>query len=233
MPILLLSRGDQDSRNLLKQAITARYGHSAPMIDTVKIDLKGRSRVKLAFASTWMHTDATLFVKFPSSIRWDFTVRPVGLPVTSSSEAFDGEALRRSRMLRGAEVHTDTAALRSSQSRIWMVAVMLLTPLSDPAVQLAIKADNLLEVTHTTLGVCVHLLLNDDKTLNRVTTRCYNPLTEREQLYTLQAEGGQHVVNNVMLPSQINVLWDTELDMEMMPLHVDINPPLNEDFFKL
>ncbi|MBE2269705.1 MAG: hypothetical protein IAE80_15825 [Anaerolinea sp.] len=233
MPVLLLARGDQQSRALLRVAIEARYGHSAPPIETVKIDLKGKSRVKLAFAWTWMPIDATVFVKFPSALRWDFTARPVGLPVTTISETYDGESLQRSRMLRSAEVDTDGHVLRSSEARLWTIAVMLLTPLSDPAIQVSTSGVDQLDVENTATGSRVTLSLNPDKTLQCVTTTCYNPATEREQRYTLRLTGGQALINDLMLPRQIDVLWDDELDMEMTPVSVETNFPLADDFFKL
>ncbi len=233
MPVLLLARGDQASRTLLRQAIEARYGHSAPMIETLKIDFKGKMRVKVAFTSTWMPIDAAVCIKFPSAIRWDVTMRPAGLPVNTLSEAFDGESRRRSRVLREATVDTGTESLKSSQARLWSVAVMLLTPLSDPAIQVSRVDDETLEVENTESGIHVNLTLNEDKTLNQITTPCYNPDTEREQVYRLRVSGGQCMIDDLMLPRKIEVLWDDELDMEISPLNVEINPTFAEDFFKI
>lgn len=233
MPVLLLSRGDPASRELLKGAITARYGLSAPTIETVRIDLKGKSRVKLPFGNPWMPVDTTLYVKFPSAIRWEFTLRPVGLPVNTTSEAFDGAALSRSRVLRGAAVNTESALLRSSRARLWTIAVMLLTPLSDPAIHVRMLDNSTLAVEHAEMGINVTLALNEDKTLNQITTTCYNPVTERDQVYSLRAADGQRMIDDLMLPCQIAVYWDDELELEMSPVKVETNPPLAEDFFRL
>ena len=35
MPVLLLARGDQDSKSLLRRAIEARYGLGPPAIETL------------------------------------------------------------------------------------------------------------------------------------------------------------------------------------------------------
>lgn len=233
MPVLLLARGDLPSRTLLRQAIEARYGHSAPAIETLKIEMKGRSRIKLGFASTWMPVETTVYVKFPSSIRWEYTMRPVGLPVSTTSEAYNGDTLHRTRRLRGAVVETDSLMLRSSQTRLWTVAVMLLTPLSDPDVLVRLLDPDTLEVENTETNNRVQLVLNPDKTLNRITTLCYNPTAEREQVYTLRAVGGQLPVDTLMLPRQIDVLWDDELDVELTPTRVEMNLLLEDSFFKI
>ncbi len=233
MPVLLLARGDQVSRSMLKQAIEARYGHSAPMIETTKIEMKGRSRVKLPFTSTWMAIETTVYVKFPSAIRWDYVVRPVGLPVSSMSEAFDGSTLRRTRMLRSPEVNTDTGLLHSLRSRLWSMAVMLLTPLSDPAIQVRRLNDTTLAVENTETEIRVNLMLNEDMTVKQIATVCYNPLTEREQVYCLRATNGQEMIDGLMFPRQIDVLWDDELDLEMTPVSIETNPVLEDSFFRI
>jgi len=233
MPVLLLARGDQVSRSMLKQAIEARYGHSAPMIETTKIDLKGRSRVKLPFTTTWMPVEATVYVKFPSAIRWDFTMRPVGLPVSNMSEAFDGSALRRTRVLRSSEVNTDTGLLHSLRARLWSMAVMLLTPLPDPSVEVRMLGETTLVVENTQTDIRVNLQLNADKTVHQIGTVCFNPLTEKEQIYTLRATHGQELIGDIMFPRQIEVLWDDEVESELNPVSIETNLSLDDSFFRI
>ena len=62
---------------------------------------------------------------------------------------------------------------------------------------------------------------------------CYNPLTEREQVYCLRATNGQEMINGLMFPRQIDVLWDDELDLEMTPVSIETNPVLEDSFFRI
>ncbi len=54
MPVLLLARGDQESKALLRRAIEARYGLGPPVLETLKLQLKGRARAKVGPVTTWV-----------------------------------------------------------------------------------------------------------------------------------------------------------------------------------
>src|SRR5690349_10616716 len=95
MPVLLLARGDQESRTLLRRALEARYGLGPPAIETLKLQLKGRTRMKIGPVATWVPLEGTAYFKFPFFIRWNFTMRPAGVALSSGEEAFDGEVCRK------------------------------------------------------------------------------------------------------------------------------------------
>ena len=89
MPVLLLARGDQDSKMMLRHAIEARYGLGPPAIETLKLQLKGRTRAKIGPVAAWVPLEGTAYFKFPFSIRWNFTMRPGGVALSSGEEAFE------------------------------------------------------------------------------------------------------------------------------------------------
>ena len=91
MPVLLLARGDQESKALLRRAIEARYGLGPPVLETLKLQMKGRVRAKVGPVTTWIPLEVTAYFKFGFSARWDYTARPVGVAVSSGTEAFDGD----------------------------------------------------------------------------------------------------------------------------------------------
>ncbi|MCC6805521.1 MAG: hypothetical protein IT319_21755, partial [Anaerolineae bacterium] len=73
MPVLMLARGDQDSKNLLRHAIEARYGLGPPAMDTLKVEMKGRARTKVGPVATWIPVEGAACFRFPHASRWDYT----------------------------------------------------------------------------------------------------------------------------------------------------------------
>jgi hypothetical protein len=104
VPVLLLAQGDVMSKDMLRRAIEARYGLRPPALESLRIDFKGRARAKLGPLATWVPVDATAYFNFPTSMRWDFAVRAVGVQIGSGVEAFDGVNYRSVRGSKAASV---------------------------------------------------------------------------------------------------------------------------------
>lgn len=232
MPVLLLARGDQDSKQLLRLAIEARYGISPQAIDTLKVEVKGRTRMKVGPVATWVPFDGIAYFKFPFSVRWNFTTHPVGVLRGGGEEAFDGVTCRKRR---GQEVTVikDTAPIKAAHARLWTVSALLLMPLSEHFVELRATGDHSLEATHVDQGVTAHLHLNDDHTLDAASTQCVNPATKKVQSYSLRLSEGQKEIGGMMLPGKIAVCWDEQPEMEVSPVSVEVNPAVNEGVFRL
>ena len=142
MPVLLLARGDEDARELLKKAIEARYGHRPPAFDTLRIDFTGKSITKIGPLSTWVPVDLTAQFSLPSAMRWDFVVKPVGVALRRGTESYDGKLLRSLRGTGQPDVITDQDRVDSARRRLWAIAALLLTPLGDMFVELS-RVDDL------------------------------------------------------------------------------------------
>lgn len=233
MPVLLLARGDQDSKMMLRHAIEARYGLGPPAIETLKLQLKGRARAKIGPVAAWVPIEGTAYFKFPSSIRWNFTMRPAGVSLSSGEEAFDGKVCRK-RHNREAISEVSTAEqVASAQARVWTASAILLMPLTEYYVELSTAGERNLNATNTELRVTTRLSLNEDHTLDSTASECLNPATGKRQTFSIQLSEGQEVVGDLMLPRKISVCWDRQPEFELAPVGVEINAAYNEALFRL
>ena len=232
MPVLLLARGDQESKTLLRHAIEARYGMSPQAIDTLKLEVKGRTRLKIGPVATWIPLDGIAYFKFPFSVRWNFTTHPIGVLRGGGEEAFDG-AVCRKRKGKEVTVIKDIEPMKSTHARLWAMSALLLMPLSEHFVELHVIGDNTLDATHVVQGITARLRLHDDHTVDSASTECVNPATKKVQSFTLRLSEGQKEVGGLMLPSKIGVWWDEQPEMEVSPLSAEINPLVDEGVFRL
>jgi len=233
MPVLLLARGDQESRLLLRRAIEARYGLGPPAIESLKLDLKGRTRTKFGPVTTWVPLEGIAYCKFPFSIRWNFTTRPAGVALNSSTEAFDGSACRKRRNRDQVTVVNDPEQIKSAQERLWTLSAIFLMPLAEHFVELQAEGEFSLRALHTEIGVSTHLSLHDDHTLDYTATECLNPANGKSQNFTVRLSDGQAVVDGLMLPRKLTLSWDNEAEMELTPVAVETNPTVDDGVFRL
>lgn len=234
MPILLLSRGDKEGRDLLRKALEARYGMNVPAIETLKIEFEGRVRAKLGPISTWVPLETTTYFAFPGRGRWDFSVRAAGVPLRGGSNAVDGTLYRK--RLRNGEIEVITDPEHARAARLWRftAAGMLLIPLSQQFIELKGTGERSFLAINLETKDSIDVTLNEDFTVSKVSTRCPNPEMDfQQQLFTLQAEDGQVAVNDFMLPGKMITLWDDEEENEVKPVTVEINPTLNDSIFAL
>lgn len=221
MPVLLLASGDPQARALLKKAIEARYGVLPPAIAALKLSFKGRARVKVGPMITWVPVEATAQFEFPTALRWDFTVKPMGLPVQRGVEAFDGQTYRT---LRGggkvseATLEDQTNHLRG---RLWAVAALLLTPLGEDFVNLEETGETSFSATHKQSEEVVNVRLRPDYGIEAVDVTCYNPDAEKRQRFTLVPSTEHIELGGLRLPLKITASWDNAATFEVSPTAAD------------
>jgi hypothetical protein len=233
MPVLLLAQGDAKARETVKKAIGARYGFTPPAIESLGIDFKGRARAKVGPITAWVPVDVTASFRFPTHMRWDFTVKPIGVPVQRGVEAYDGAQYRRMRGSGSPTLMNDEAVMSSMRRRLWSVAALLLTPLGEPFVKLTSNEDGSINVTHTQLHDAVNMVLRANHTLECIQVECMNPDSERVQTFMMQVSEAQAPIDGLMLPSKIQTFWDGEPYFEVEPVAVNNNPQFSESLFKL
>src|SRR5664279_4596008 len=228
MPVLLLARGDQESKALLRNAIEARYGLLPPAIETLKLELKGRTRLKLGPVTTWVPLEGIAYFKLPFSVRWDFSVRPAGVALSSGSYAFDGAVAG---WRRGERITTinDAKSVAGERARLWMISAMLLTPLAEQFVEMRAIGEQSLDAIHTEANLTARLQLNEDHTLNFAATDCVNPGTGMQQTYSVRLTEGQQMVGELMLPHKLGFFWDDQPEMELHPTAAENNPAVSDD----
>ncbi len=231
MPVLLLAQGDAEAKDLLRKAIEARYGLRPPALESLQIDFKGRVRAKVGPITAWVPVEATAYFQFPTSMRWDFTVKPVGVMVQRGVDAFDGATYRRTRGGSTPQVIADNQQINSVQGRLWAIAALFLTPLGEHFVKLTATGTNTLDATNTKINDTVSLHLRPDNTLDYVQVACLNPDTEKQQTFLLRTSTDQAAVNEFMLPCKISAFWDDVSYFEVEPIRVENNPQIGETMF--
>lgn len=233
MPVLLLAQGDAAAKDLLRNAIEARYGTRPPALDSLKIDFKGRSRVKVGPVKTWVPLDMTAYFRFPTAMRWDFVVRPMGLAVQRGVEAYDGETYRTVRGSKAATVVTDEATVQSMRRRLWAVASILLTPLSDLYVQLDAISEQQFGATNTRLDDRAEVTLRPDHTMEQVTVTCLNPDSGKDAQYAVQITEALVTIGDLILPARLSMSWDGQPSFEVEPTQIESNPDIPDQVFQL
>lgn len=230
MPVLLLCQGDAQVKTILREAIQARYGINPPAIERLRLVFKGRAQVNLGFMTTAFPVEATVSFMFPTHFRCDAVVKLLGLPIQRMTEVFDGTHYYAGR---GRNVQEITAEerLQSIRRRLWMMASVLLTPLSDPEVHVTECGHNCIEAEHTALQNSVQLRLRDDHTIESARVHSVNPFNHREQLHHIHFPAQLIPVDGLMLPERVEGYWDQEPAYEMQPMRAEINPELPESLF--
>lgn len=223
MPVLLLCRGDEQSRSALKYAIETRYGVSPPVIERINIDFDGRARIQVGPIQSWVPVSARASFAFPTSLRWDFTVKPLGLPVQRGAEAFDGNSYTVMRSGRANEV-LDEEIIFSLRCRLWAIAATLLTPLSDFDITLEMPDEQHLCAVNQIMQERICLTLNADGTIRSVSTKCTNPDNNKIQEFRLTLSSEMTEIGEILMPAQITASWDEGVSFEVRPKKVVINP---------
>ncbi|GAB4525397.1 MAG: hypothetical protein OHK0046_41200 [Anaerolineae bacterium] len=233
MPVLLLAQGEPAAKNLLRQAIEARYGHRPPAMDSLILDFKGRARIRIGPVNTWVPIDATAYFRFPTAMRWDFTLRPLKMPVQRGIDSFDGEYLRSLRGGRSPEVVENVEHIHSMRSRLWAMASIMLTPLSDLFVNLALVDENRFEATNTRLQDTALVSLRGNGTMHQVRVHCLNPDQNRMQDYVIDLADSLTTLNGLLLPERFCIGWNDAEAVELEPIRVEANAPIGDHVFRL
>lgn len=233
MPVLLLAFGEPAAKDMLRKAIEARYGMRPPALDSLKLDFKGRARVKVGPVITWVPVDATAYFRFPNAMRWDFTVKPLGLSVQRGVEAFDGEIFRRSRGGKAPIIITEPDQIQSMRRRLWGVASILLTPLSNTFVKVTQTGNYSFEATNTKLDDSAHIFLLGNQKIDQVKVTCLNPDTNKVQDYVISLSDELVTINDLIIPKKITASWDDEPSFEIEPNAAESNPNIPDSVFKL
>ena len=139
-------------------AIEARYGMNPPAIEKIRVGFEGRTRINMGPVSTWVPVSAEASFVFPTHLRWDFTMKPLNLPVQRGVEAFDGKTYRTQRAIGRDTKSVQTDFISSARGRLWQMATILLTPMSDYYIEVANCGLNGIKAVNTKLNDSVENL---------------------------------------------------------------------------
>lgn len=235
MPVLMLARGDDAARDLLRKAIEARYGTRPPAFDSLKIDFSGRVNTRIGPIKTWVPLDVTAQFILPNRMRWDFTAKPAGVPVRRGVEAYDGTNLRT---LSGNKptLINDENAVSALQRRLWAIAALLLTPLGDHFVELSANGERALVARNTQIDAAVDVRLmstEDDNRLREVAVDCFNPDQNEQQRFILRPSPDLASFDGLLLPTKISAFWGETPWFEMEPTAAESDPEIEDSVFTL
>ncbi len=216
---------------LLRNAIEARYGLGPPALETLTLRIKGRQRAHLGPLALWAAVDGAAYFRFPLTARWDYAARIAGLTFRKDSISFDDPVMRRRQ--RNQVVTDDSALLESVRARLWAGCALLLIPLSEAFVELRVTDDFCLDAINADAGVTAHLQLNQDYSLAAVSTDCINPANGKLETFTIRLAGGLALLDDLILPRELTLWWNDQLESELAPVSAASNEPLDDGFFHL
>ena len=233
MPVLLLAQGDPEARDNLRRAIEARYGPRPPVLDSLFLEFRGRANVKLGPVHTWVPFDLKARFDFPRSMRWDYTARPLKMPLLHGAEAVHGDIYRSQRGDRKPDTIEDEEEVRSMRRRLWAFAAVLLTPLSDYTVRLTTTGERSFKATNTELDASAEICLRDDHSLEMVQLECLNAEAREMQRFYIQTSTELASVDDLLLPAQLTIGWNDSPYYEARPVNVATNTIIPDAIFKL
>ncbi len=233
MPVLLLAQGDNNAKDLLRNAIEARYSLRPPALDSLKINFNGRTRVKVGPVNTWVPLELTAYFAFPIAMRWDFVAKPMRLPVQRGVEAYDGEFYRSVRGNKEPRIIQDEAQVQSIRQRLWAIAATLLTPLSDLFVRLDSTGDNSLRAINTRLDDAAEIFTREDHTIEQVKVHCLNPDKGEMSDFIIRLSEEQKHIDELIIPAKFSMYWNDDLAFEIEPQAVESNPAIPDEIFRI
>lgn len=233
MPVLLLCQGEAEAKKRLRRAIEARYGINPPAIEKISMSFKGRAHAKLGPIKTWIPVEAKASFVFPSHLRWEFSLKPLNLPMQKGIETYDGKMYRNQKAIGANKESVKTTYMASARGRLWQMAAILLTPMSDFYIKISSCGEDCIIAENTKLNDSVHIYLRPNDTIDYAVAKCFNPDAEREQKLYLKLSEELVNVDGLMLPTQVSAFWDDEPYFEMQPIAINTNPDLPEECFTL
>ena len=233
MPILMLAQGDQAAKNMLGKLIVNRYGLRPPALENLIIDFQGQIPVKTDRGIRTIPLDATAMFNFPNAMRWDFVVRYPDGRTIQNIEAFDGILLHEQRHQRPAHVVTHVEHLHGIIGRLWSMAAVLVTPLSDSKIQLTAHSSRAFYAQDTRFGDAIMVRVGTDHRIECVQALCYNPATAKEQVYSLLPSTDLVEIDGLPLPKTLRAYWDEDLLFELQPVAAEAGLEVPQSMFRL
>lgn len=191
---LSLAKGDLAARNMLKEAVIARYATRPMPCEALVLTLARQGRAFLG-----LPVAITTEVAYAEPDRWQRreTRRFFGLPLGTHTETLDGQS--------------DPLLQESLRRQQWAFRALMLTPLTREGVTLTSVAERAFQAVHDDQPERVATLyLNPDYSLAAVEIERYRPSDKRRLPYMLRPEGGFQNIDNMNLPTQIAEQWGSE-----------------------
>lgn len=228
MPVLLLCRGDNESKDLLRSAIESRYGYGPPAIETLSLRFDGTIHTRVGPSHMKLPLNLQAHFRFPYAFHTDYSAKMMGVAVKHQIEMFDGENYARGT---DTQIITNPEEITSRRQRVWLMSAMLLTPLTEHYVTLEFINDLEFSATHRDTEDKANIFLKPDYTVDYMYVDCLNPDTGKQQRYTLRVADGHTTVDELILPTKLHITWDDDPFIDLHPATAEVNPELPETLF--
>ncbi len=228
MPVLLMTRGDAASRDLLRRAIDARYGFRPPTLETLKLSFKGRARVIRGFYRGWAPITVDYTARFPFQFRAEFAGLLLMVTIAHKTILFDGAKVDDS-----GQAKTSAADTESARRQMWAFNALMLTPLNDTSIELKTAGPQSFQAIHTASGIAALVVTDDASRVIKVSTTAYNWDIGKEQTFSLQPGLDQTAFGDLLVPQTLTLAWDDVPVFEVRATGAELNPALPENIFSL
>jgi hypothetical protein len=228
MSILLLTQGDQRAKDLLKRAIMARY-HTSPLaLEALRIDYRGRGNIKIGPVQSWIPLEARLYFRFPDAMRWDYSVRPLGLPLQRGTGSYFNEHFYSQHHPKPITSNTILEHLRLC---IWAMGAVMLTPLSDMSIRVETLSSLSFTVINSVTRDRFEVMLDRDYMVQAIRFSSFNVEEERRQVITVRPSVEMLLLDGLPIPSHVEVFRNDNLLYKADVVNVVSNPQLDTNDF--
>jgi hypothetical protein len=191
---LSLARGDFEARNLLKEAVLARYAARPVPLEKLKLILRRRRRTFLGLPLEIIVEAA--YVE-PDQWSWREQRKVFGIALGDQRETLAQQ--------------TDPAVRDSLRRQQWAFRALMLTPLTREGVAVRAVAERAFQAAHDDQPEAIATIyLKPDYNVAAVEIERYRAADKRRLPYMLRPEGGYQTFDGVNLPVQIAEQWGSE-----------------------
>jgi hypothetical protein len=191
---LSLARGDFEARNLLKEAVLARYAARPVPLEKLRLTLRRQARI-------WLGVPLTIVIEAayaePDQWSWRERHKLFGVVIGGQREALAEQ--------------TDPALRESLHRQQWAFRALMLTPLTREGVTVRAVAERAFQAVHDDQPEAIATIyLKPDYNVAAVEIERYRAADKRRLPYTLRPEGGYQTFDGINLPAQIAEQWGSE-----------------------
>ncbi|RMF53518.1 MAG: hypothetical protein D6749_02115, partial [Chloroflexota bacterium] len=191
---LSLARGDFEARNMLKEAVIARYAARPLPLEALSLTLKRRGRALLG-----LPISITVEVAYaePDRFLWQERRKFLGISLGVQRQSLDEQA--------------DALQRESLRRQQWAFRALMLTPLTREGVALRAVAERAFQAVHDDQpDQIATVYLKPDYTVAAVEIERYRAADKRHLPYMLRPEGGYQTLEGINVPVQLSEQWGSE-----------------------
>jgi len=228
--ILLLCRGDESARDLLRQSIMAHYGPNPVGYEAVRMLAVGRVRQQISRINLWLNLSLDTQFLFPHQFRQDYSIRLWKIPVLNKSEAYDGlQHYQKDRDKPAVTTPSDAPYIKLVQLRLRAFSSMLLLPLNEMHIQLTHVDTHTIIAQDSTTQTEARMTFYDNHQLQQVVTTIDGSPTQ----FRVNLSADVTSMGSVNAFRRIGVWWDDVFKYELYPTQIEFIDKLPEDTIQL